>query len=253
MITALILGRGGSTGLPRKNVKPLVGRPLMTYPILAAAHAKTVDRIFLSTDDDEIAKLGAEMNCHLIERPDYLATKEALAEDAYIHGYHEIKKILGEDPELLVLLFCNGATVLASQIDEGVAALRANPELDSATTVSCYNMWSPLRARKIDETGKLVPFIEPGYFRNNVNCDRDSQGDAWYADCSMFVVRPRCMDKRNGAPPFHWLGLNVYPIRQWGGMDIDYHWQVPIVEYWLRQHGFSEIAMPYEEKKSTHE
>ena len=245
MITALILGRGGSTGMPGKNVMPIVGRPLMSYPILAATHAKSVDRIFLSTDDEEIAKIGKSMGCELIKRPDFLATKEALAEDAYIHGYHEIRKIIGEEPEALVLLFCNGATVLASQIDEGVAALRSDPEIDSVTTASCYNMWSPLRARKMTEGGRLVPFIEPEYFGDQVTCDRGSQGDAWYADCSMFVVRPHCMDSRNGAPPFQWLGRSVHAIKQWGGLDIDYHWQVPIVEYWLREHGFTDESTPY--------
>ena len=151
----------------------------------------------------------------------------------------------GEEPEALVLLFCNGATVLASQIDEGVAALRSDPEIDSVTTASCYNMWSPLRARKMTEGGRLVPFIEPEYFGDQVTCDRGSQGDAWYADCSMFVVRPHCMDSRNGAPPFQWLGRSVHAIKQWGGLDIDYHWQVPIVEYWLREHGFTDESTPY--------
>ena len=55
---------------------------------------------------------------------DYLATKAALAEDAYIHGYKEIKKFFNEDPEFLVLLFCNGATVLSKHIDEAIEVLR---------------------------------------------------------------------------------------------------------------------------------
>jgi CMP-N-acetylneuraminic acid synthetase len=245
MIAALLLGRGGSTGLPRKNVRPIVGRPLMSYPLLAAKHSRSVDQVFISTDDDEIRSIGESFGAIPIERPDFLATKEALAEDAYIHGYQEIQRRAGE-VELLVLLFCNGATVLASQIDEAVDVLRANPDLDSATTVSQYDMWSPLRARTIDESGRLVPFIDPAYFGSQVSCDRNSQGDVWYADCSVFVVRPRTMDKRNGAPPFHWLGTRVHPIKQWGGMDIDLHWQTPIVEYWLRQHGFTETTTPYE-------
>ena len=94
MIAALLIGRGGSTGLPKKNVKPILGRPLMTYPILAAKNSKYCDKIFLSTDDEEIKKIGKSFNLELINRPDYLATKEALAEDAYIHGYNEVKKSL---------------------------------------------------------------------------------------------------------------------------------------------------------------
>lgn len=246
MITALILGRGGSSGLPGKNVKLILGRPLMIYPLLAAKHSKYCDRIYLSTDNEAIRKVGDEFGVHQIYRPDYLCTQEALAEEAYIHGYGEITKALGQEPELLILLFCNGATVLSQQIDEAVEILRKDSSLDSACTASCYNMWSPLRAKKIDENGRLVPFINPSYFGDKASCDRGSQGDAWYADCSMFVVRPNCMDKKNGDPPFTWLGRNVYPIKQWGGLDIDYDWQVPIVEYWLKKHGFSRNKTPYE-------
>lgn len=163
MIVALILGRGGSTGLPGKNVMPIVGRPLMAYPLLAAKHSKYCDKVFLSTDDEEIRKVGDQFGVHHIERPDYLAIKEALAEDAYIHGYQEIKKIIGQVPELIILLFCNGATVLSQYLDEAVEVLQQNPDLDSACTASCYNMWSPLRAKKIDEKGRLVPFIPPSF------------------------------------------------------------------------------------------
>jgi len=246
MIAALLIGRGGSTGLPKKNVKPILGRPLMTYPILAAKNSKYCDKIFLSTDDEEIKKIGKSFNLELINRPDYLATKEALAEDAYIHGYNEVKKSLKEDPEFIILLFCNGATVLSKHIDEAIEALRKDKTLDSSCTVSSYNMWSPLRAKKIDENGKLIPFVPLEIFGNEVTCDRGSQGDTWYADCSTFVVRPHCMEKKNGDVPFTWLGRNIHPIKQWGGLDIDYDWQIPIVEYWLKSNGFTESKTPYQ-------
>tara|TARA_B100000989_G_scaffold238449_2_gene185345 strand:- start:8331 stop:9074 length:744 start_codon:yes stop_codon:yes gene_type:complete len=246
MIISLLIGRGGSTGLPGKNIMPLLGRPLMTYPILAAQNSKFCDRIFLSTDNNEIKNIGLNHNVEIIDRPDFLATKEALAEDAYIHGYNEIKKIIGEEPELLILLFCNGCTVLSKHIDLAVEKLRNDKELDSACTVSSYDMWSPLRAKKIDEHGKLVPFVPIEFFGDNVNCDRGSQGQTWYADCSTFIVRPRCMDKKNGDLPFTWLGKNVHPIKQWGGLDVDYDWQVPIAEFWLKSHGFSETKTPYD-------
>ena len=245
MIAALLIGRGGSTGLPKKNIKPLLGRPLMTYPILAAKNSKYCDKIFLSTDDEEIKKIGKKHDLELIDRPDFLATKEALAEDAYIHGYNEIIKKLKQDPEFLILLFCNGATVLPKYIDEAVETLRKDKDLDSACTVSSYNMWSPLRAKKIDENGKLVPFVPIDFFGKNITCDRGSQGETWYADCSVFIVRPHCMEKKNGDLPFTWLGRNIHPIKQWGGLDIDYAWQIPIVKFWLESNGFSEDKTPY--------
>lgn len=245
MAEAIIIGRGGSTGLPGKNIMKILGRPLMHYPILAALNSKEINSIHLSTDDEEIAKEGKNMGCEIIHRPKNLATKEALAEHAFIHAFNEIKKSKTEKIEALVLLFCNGATLLPEYIDEGIKFLREDKNLDSVATASCYNMWSPLRARKMDDNNMLTPFIEPNYFGTNVNCDRDSQGNCWYADCSMFVVRPHCMDSKNGYPPFQWLGKNVKAIKQWGGLDIDYDWQVPIVEMWLKYHGFTNEKTPY--------
>ena len=63
-------------------------------------------------------------------------------------------------------------------------------------TVSCYNMWSPLRARKIDEEGLLQPFVPFETFGDpaTLNCDRDSQGDVWCADMGVSIVRPRNLD-----------------------------------------------------------
>ena len=246
MIVSLIIGRGGSTGLPGKNTMNILGRPLMTYPIMAAKNSKYCNKIFLSTDSEEIKQIGKKNNVELIKRPEFLATKEALAEDAYIHGYNEIKKLTNEEPEFIILLFCNGATVLSAQIDEAVEVLRKDEKLDSACTVSSYDMWSPLRAKKIDDNGKLVPFVPLEIFGDNVTCDRGSQGQTWYADCSTFVVRPKCMLKKNGDVPFTWLGRNIHPIKQWGGLDIDYNWQIPIVEFWLKSHGFSETQTPYD-------
>lgn len=246
MNVALIIGRGGSTGLPGKNIMPLLGRPLMTYPILAAKNASSLSKIYLSTDDDKMKEIARAHEISIIDRPDFLATKEALAEDAFIHGYQEIMK---DNPDVeiksVTLLFCNGATVLPKYIDEANAELEKNQSLDSVATASEYNMWSPLRAKKIDENGLLKPFIDPSFFGDNVSCDRASQGSTWYADCSMFVVRPYCFEKKNGDNPFTWLGKNCHPIKQWGGLDVDYHWQVPIVLHWLEQHGFTEEKLGY--------
>ena len=69
--------------------------------------------------------------------------------------------------------------LLARTIDEGIEALRRNPEADSAVSVSVYNMWSPLRARRLAATGYLEPFVPFEAFGDpaTLNCDRDSQGD----------------------------------------------------------------------------
>ena len=206
---------------PKKNIMPVLGRPLCAYPMLAAINSKYVDKLYLSTDDERIMAIGREYGADIIVRPPELCTKEALGEDAYVHGYEVIRDNLkaerskgkGKEIGLMVLLFCNAATITAGSIDEGIEVLRNNPDYDSAVTVSCYNMWSPLRARKIGGDGLLEPFVPFEAFGdpNTLNCDRDSQGDVWFADMSMSIVRPHCLDNlNNGLLPQKWMGKKIY-------------------------------------------
>ena len=109
-------------------------------------------------------------------------------------------------------------------------------------------MWSPIRARKEGPDGLLQPFVPFEAFGNlkAVNCDRDSQGDVFFADMSASIVRSRCLEDLDfGILPQRWMGRRIYPLKQWGGCDVDYAWQVPSVEYWLREHGFTESKTPY--------
>jgi len=243
MIAALLIGREGSVGYPGKNLAPILGRPLAEYPILAAMASGYVDRIYISTDSPGIRRIGEAHGARIINRPPELCTPEALGEDAFVHGYGVIRSEVPnpDEIELLALLMANAPTITASLIDDGVRVLRDHPEYDSAVSVSRYNMWSPLRARRIGPDGLLQPFVPIEAFGNpeNLTCDRDSQGDVWFADMGLSLVRPRCLEHpREGLPPQQWMGRRIYPLKQWGGLDIDYEWQVPQAEYWLRKHGF---------------
>lgn len=249
MITALMLGRDGSVGFPGKNTMPLLGRPMMAYPLLAAKHSRHVDEAYVSTDSPAIKEVSRRHGAVVIDRPPELCTKEALGEDAYAHGYRHIRDVCGKEVELMVLLFCNAPLILAKTIDEGVEALRRDPSLDSAVTVSRYNMWSPLRARKVGGDGLLHPFVPFEAFGDpaTLNCDRDSQGDVFFADMSVSIVRPRCLESlKEGLLPQRWMGRRIHPLKQTAACDVDYAWQVPGVEHWLRQNGFSESRTPYD-------
>jgi hypothetical protein len=245
VIPALLIGREGSIGFPGKNTYPLLGRPLMEYPLLAARGSRHVDALFVSTDSPRIQEISEGYGARTIRRPSELCTAEALGEDVFVHGYREIRAGLreGESIEMLVLLMCNAPTVTAGLIDEGIEALRAHPEYDSAVTVSSYNMYSPLRARKIGGDGLLHPFVPFETFGDprTLNCDRDSQGDVWFADMGASIVRPKNLEElEGGLLPQRWMGRRIHPLRQWGGLDIDYDWQIPQARFWLERHGYRE-------------
>jgi len=246
IICALVIGRKGSVAFPGKNIYPVLGRPLVSYPLSAAKESAHVKRTFVSTDCPEIMTLAKEHGAELIERPPELATKQALGEDVFAHGYYEIKRLLAEEGkrvELIVLLFANAATLNGELIDKGIEILRNDETFDSAVTTSIYNMWSPLRARKLSADGSLHPMVPFETFGDprSLNCDRDSQGDVHFADMGVSVVRPKCLENMaEGLLPQKWMGQKIAPIPNWGGCDVDYEWQVPMVEFWLRKHGFEE-------------
>ncbi len=246
MNIAILIGRAGSSGLPGKNTIPVLGRPLAEYPLMVAKQTKSIDRLYLSTDSPELIKLANGYDAHIIDRPEYLCTNEALGEDAYVHAHNVINQETvreGLTPEIYVLLMANSPTVSSDQIEEGISALQIDPNLDSAVTVSCYNMWSPLRARRINKNGLLDPFVPFETFGDpkTLNCDRDSQGDVWFADMGVSIIRPKNLDNlEDGLLPQKWMGQNIYPIKNVGGLDVDFDWQLPQAIGWLRQHNFTE-------------
>ncbi len=243
MICALLLGRDGSVGFPGKNTYPVLGQPLVAYPLRSALRCNEIDRVYVSTNSPKIKTIGRRMGARIIDRPARLATRKALGEDAYRHGYNAILQDLDnakENLEMILLLFANAPMSSPKLLSEGIRALRKNPKLDSAISVSRYNMWSPLRARKIGTDGLLHPFVPFETFGNpaTLNCDRDSQGDVWFADFGVCIVRPRCIENMNtGILPQRWMGKKIYPLKQEGGLDVDYPWQMPQVEFWIKNKG----------------
>ena len=92
MIYAIIIGRGGSRAFPHKNIIDVMGKPIMTYPIIAAIKSKHVEKIFISTDSEAIQKIGEDHGAIYIKRPSELCTDKALGDDAFRPGYYWIKE-----------------------------------------------------------------------------------------------------------------------------------------------------------------
>lgn len=77
MILGITPARGGSRGIPRKNIRPLAGKPLLAWTIEAALESKRLDRYVVSTEDPEIAEVARRWGAEMLERPAELATDEA--------------------------------------------------------------------------------------------------------------------------------------------------------------------------------
>lgn len=237
-----MIGRKGSRGFKGKNTFKVLNKPMCEYPLIAAKKSKSINKIFVSTDCPKIKKISKKYNVSFIERPKYLNNSKALGDHVFEFSYFKIKKMLkNKKIKIVVLLFANAPTITGKMIDKGIEILKKDKACDSAVSTSVYNMWSPLRARKQDKNGYLKPFVPFKTFGNpkTLNCDRDSQGDVFYADMSASIVRPKCFNNmKNNLLPQKWMGKKIMPIKSWGGCDVDYAWQIPMVEYWLLKNGF---------------
>jgi len=235
MIVAVNTGRKGSKGFPGKNMHNVLGHPLAYYSTKAAYDTKEIDRVYMSTDDKDLMKI---LDAEVIERPPSLCNDKALSSTVFYHALKVIEdKIYPEKVELIVLLMANAPCITSDQLSKGIKILRDNPQYDSAVTVSKYNMWSPTRARKVNDEGLLEPYA-PGVLKDNVTSDRNSSMDAWFADMGASIVHPICLeDMFRGVPPQIWMGQKIYPLTQECGLDVDYEWQIPLVEYWLKTYG----------------
>ena len=92
--------------------------------------------------------------------------------------------------------------------------------------------------RKINSKKLLQPFVPFKTFGNpkTLNCDRDSQGDVYFADMSVSVVRPKCLENmKEGLLPQKWMGKKIAAIKSNAGFDLDYEWQVPQAKYWIKK------------------
>tara|TARA_B110000211_G_C14050101_1_gene540805 strand:+ start:593 stop:1261 length:669 start_codon:yes stop_codon:yes gene_type:complete len=122
-MNALILARGGSKGVPRKNIKDLCGKPLIYYPIEVAKKSKQISEIYVSTDDEEIANIATYYGAQVIIRPPELANDNSLDVDSFIHFCNIIST---NDP--IVHLRVTTPLISEHKVDEAIIKFKKNIE-----------------------------------------------------------------------------------------------------------------------------
>ena len=118
-IVAIIPARGGSKGLPRKNIRPLVGKPLIAYTIEAALESKYLDRVIVSTEDEEIAKVAKKYGAEVpFKRPAKYATDSAEAESVIQHAVLWLEKKEKYYPDIIVYMQVTSPVRRKGLVDE---------------------------------------------------------------------------------------------------------------------------------------
>jgi YrbI family 3-deoxy-D-manno-octulosonate 8-phosphate phosphatase len=114
---AVIPARGGSRGLPGKNIRPLGGVPLVVRTVEAALHASCIERVYVSSDDPEILRVARAAGGHAIVRPGEISGSTASSESALLHALEHLRSDKAGLPDVLVFLQCTSPFTTAPEID----------------------------------------------------------------------------------------------------------------------------------------
>ena len=157
-VTALIPARGGSKRLPRKNIKLLVDKPLIAWSIEVAKACKYVDRVIVSTDDEEIKRISEQYGAEVpFLRPEHLSNDHASSFDVIKHAIDFLT--LSKSNELIVLLQPTSPLRLVSEID---TALEFFVQKNAKGVVSISETeHSPMWSNTLPEDGCMSDFIRP--------------------------------------------------------------------------------------------
>lgn len=160
-VLAIIPARGGSKGIPRKNIKYLGGHPLIAYSIAAGLNSKLVTRTILSTDDEEIAAVGRRYGADVpFIRPEEFARDDSRDLPVFQHVLSWLEENEGYQPEVVVQLRPTSPFRSPTLIDEAVQILLDNPQASSVRGVvpskqNPYKMW------QVQGDGQMNPILKP--------------------------------------------------------------------------------------------
>lgn len=145
---AIIPARGGSKGIPGKNIKPFLGLPLVAHSIRAALAAKTVSEVIVSSDDEAILKAARDCGATCVRRPSEISGDEASSESAVLHALKSVPSCA--DADTIVMLQCTSPLTTAEEID---LVVRERARLDADTTFSVVEVHAFLWEIAADGTG----------------------------------------------------------------------------------------------------
>ncbi len=148
-IIALILARGGSKGIPRKNIMPFCGKPLVAWTIRQARESARVSEVYVSSDDREILDVAARFGAETIVRPRRLAGDAVSSEAALLHALDEAEKRAGRQADAVVFLQATSPLRAAGDIDSAIDTFIAQKadSLFSASVLDDDCIWS--RSRRV--------------------------------------------------------------------------------------------------------
>ena len=225
-IIALIPARSGSKSVPRKNIRKLCGKPLLSYAIQTALESVLIDRVIVTTDNKEIAdiakKYGAEVP---FLRPKEISGDYALDIEFHQHAIDWLQENENYTPDLIVNLRPTNPIRSPITVDKAIQTLIDNPDMDSLRSVR-ISEFSPFKMWTIPRSGVLEPIASEVEFHEPYNMPRQllpvCYWQVGYVDVTKYMT---IVEKKSTT------GRNIIPfLIEEESIDIDYEESIQQVE-----------------------
>lgn len=230
-IVALLTGRGNNT-LKDKNVLPVLGKPLLYYPAMAAKSCKLISDFYVSSDDDKILAAAADLGYKEILRPAELALPTSQHVDAIIHAL-SVMKGDGMVPDVLVVLLANSGIVKTEWIEESIQYILQENKISAVVPVLLEMDNHPYRSKRLREDGCLDTWFD--FTRKNISTNRQDLPmnfvlchNFWTLNLSNSIYATEA-----GQQPWRFMGNNIKPIIVKESFDVHDEDDIKRTEKWL--------------------
>ena len=234
-IAALLTGRGNNT-LKDKNVLPVLGKPLLYYPAMAAKTCNLITDFYVSSDDEKILKAASDCGYKKIVRPVELAAPTSQHVDAIRHALGVMKQD-GVEPDILVVLLANSGIVKTEWIEEPITQLLKDEALSASVPVLLEMDNHPYRSKRLREDGCLDTWFD---FRGkNISTNRQDL-PMNFVLCHNFWtlnLKNSLYSSTEGQQPWTFMGSNIKPIVVEESFDVHDEDDIRRTEKWLLEEG----------------
>ncbi|MCD4760919.1 acylneuraminate cytidylyltransferase family protein [bacterium] len=184
-ILGVITARGGSKGIPRKNIKDLAGKPLIAYTIEAAKASKLLTRCVVSTDDDEIAEISKQYGADIpFMRPSELAQDQSTSMEVVQHLLKTMKEDFSEEYDYLMILQPTSPLRSAEDIDQSIKKA-VDTDADSVMGMMELVDFSAKKLKCIDKD-EIIPWMEDEGKESSRRQDLDK---VYKRNCAIYLTK----------------------------------------------------------------
>jgi YrbI family 3-deoxy-D-manno-octulosonate 8-phosphate phosphatase len=196
-VLAVVPARGNSKSIPRKNIRPLGGVPLIAYSIAAGLQSRAVTRTIVSTDDEEIAAVARQYGAETpFMRPEEFSRDETLDFPVFKHALEWLAEHEDYHPDVLIQLRPTSPFRPPELLDQAVQLLLDHPQADSVRGVvpsgqNPYKMWS------VNPDGSMSPILTVAGVKEAFNAPRQQLPDTYWQTGHVDAIRPRAILEKN--------------------------------------------------------